>query len=38
MSKHGLAVRLARPEDAAAIATLSDELNGGQGKPTGRLS
>ena len=38
MSKDGLAAKLARPEDADAIAALSDELNEGQGEPTGRLS
>ena len=35
MSDHELVVRLAGPEDAAAIAALSDELNEGQGEPTG---
>ena len=37
MSAGGLVVRLARPEDADAIAALSDELNEGQGEPTGRF-
>jgi GNAT superfamily N-acetyltransferase len=37
MSKGELVVRLARPEDAEAIAALSDELNEGQGEPTGRF-
>ncbi len=35
MTNGGLVVRLAGPEDAAAIAALSDELNEGQGEPTG---
>lgn len=38
MSEGGLVIRLARSEDAATIAALSDELNAGEGEPTGRFT